>query len=69
MQKRDLRPFLYGGIASIAAEIGTFPIDTTKTRLQVAFDYCVRIFRQQIIANCFRFKVKRLTRYSFITLE
>ncbi|KAK3095911.1 hypothetical protein FSP39_020685 [Pinctada imbricata] len=31
----DWRPFLYGGFASIAAEFGTFPIDTTKTRLQV----------------------------------
>ncbi|XP_048744935.2 kidney mitochondrial carrier protein 1-like [Ostrea edulis] len=31
----DWRPFLYGGLASITAEIGTFPIDTTKTRLQI----------------------------------
>ncbi|XP_066931049.1 brain mitochondrial carrier protein 1-like isoform X2 [Clytia hemisphaerica] len=31
----DLRPFVYGGLASMAAEMGTFPIDTTKTRLQV----------------------------------
>lgn len=31
----DWRPFLYGGLASVAAECGTFPIDTTKTRLQV----------------------------------
>jgi len=31
----DWRPFLYGGLASITAECGTFPIDTTKTRLQV----------------------------------
>lgn len=31
----DLRPFVFGGLASMAAEIGTFPIDTTKTRLQV----------------------------------
>ncbi|GFR57836.1 kidney mitochondrial carrier protein 1 [Elysia marginata] len=31
----DWRPFLYGGLASIAAECSTFPIDTTKTRLQV----------------------------------
>ncbi|XP_073836884.1 mitochondrial uncoupling protein Bmcp-like isoform X1 [Musca autumnalis] len=33
--KRDLRPFVYGGLASIIAEFGTFPIDTTKTRLQI----------------------------------
>ncbi|XP_058063081.1 mitochondrial uncoupling protein Bmcp [Anopheles bellator] len=32
---RDWRPFVYGGMASIMAEFGTFPIDTTKTRLQV----------------------------------
>ncbi|BFZ00456.1 hypothetical protein BsWGS_03494 [Bradybaena similaris] len=31
----DWRPFLYGGLASITAECGTFPIDTTKTRLQI----------------------------------
>ncbi|XP_055868352.1 kidney mitochondrial carrier protein 1-like isoform X2 [Biomphalaria glabrata] len=31
----DWRPFVYGGLASIAAECGTFPIDTTKTRLQI----------------------------------
>ncbi|XP_077300326.1 uncoupling protein Bmcp mitochondrial [Arctopsyche grandis] len=31
----DWRPFLYGGVASITAEFGTFPIDTTKTRLQI----------------------------------
>ncbi|XP_035208620.1 kidney mitochondrial carrier protein 1-like [Stegodyphus dumicola] len=35
MVNRDWRPFAYGGLASIAAEFGTFPIDTTKTRLQV----------------------------------
>lgn len=32
---RDWRPFVYGGVASITAEFGTFPIDTTKTRLQI----------------------------------
>lgn len=31
----DWRPFVYGGLASVTAECGTFPIDTTKTRLQV----------------------------------
>ncbi|KAK9510834.1 hypothetical protein O3M35_005534 [Rhynocoris fuscipes] len=35
MGERDWRPFVYGGLASCAAEFGTFPIDTTKTRLQV----------------------------------
>lgn len=35
LDKRDIRPFIYGGLASITAEFGTFPIDTTKTRLQV----------------------------------
>ncbi|GAB0095475.1 Mitochondrial uncoupling protein Bmcp [Sergentomyia squamirostris] len=28
-------PFVCGGIASITAEFGTFPIDTAKTRLQI----------------------------------
>lgn len=32
---KDWRPFVYGGVASITAEFGTFPIDTTKTRLQI----------------------------------
>ncbi|XP_055385825.1 mitochondrial uncoupling protein Bmcp [Condylostylus longicornis] len=32
---RDWRPFIYGGLASITAEFGTFPIDTAKTRLQI----------------------------------
>ncbi|XP_054010505.1 mitochondrial uncoupling protein Bmcp [Hylaeus anthracinus] len=32
---KDWRPFIYGGLASIVAELGTFPLDTTKTRLQV----------------------------------
>ncbi|EDV96670.1 mitochondrial uncoupling protein Bmcp [Drosophila grimshawi] len=32
---KDWRPFIYGGMASITAEFGTFPIDTTKTRLQI----------------------------------
>ncbi|XP_031833424.1 uncoupling protein Bmcp mitochondrial [Nomia melanderi] len=32
---KDWRPFVYGGIASIIAELGTFPLDTTKTRLQI----------------------------------
>ncbi|KXJ23121.1 kidney mitochondrial carrier protein 1 [Exaiptasia diaphana] len=31
----DYRPFIYGGLASMTAELGTFPIDTTKTRLQL----------------------------------
>lgn len=35
MVNKDWRPFAYGGLASLAAEFGTFPIDTTKTRLQV----------------------------------
>lgn len=35
MGERDWRPFVYGGLASCTAEFGTFPIDTTKTRLQV----------------------------------
>lgn len=33
--EKDWRPFVYGGLASCTAEFGTFPIDTTKTRLQV----------------------------------
>lgn len=32
---KDWRPFVYGGLASIVAELGTFPLDTTKTRLQI----------------------------------
>ncbi|XP_064638915.1 kidney mitochondrial carrier protein 1-like isoform X2 [Lineus longissimus] len=32
---KDWRPFVYGGLASCIAECGTFPVDTTKTRLQI----------------------------------
>ncbi|EFA03336.1 mitochondrial uncoupling protein Bmcp [Tribolium castaneum] len=35
ISKRDWRPFVYGGLASCVAEFGTFPIDTSKTRLQI----------------------------------
>ncbi|CAH1781021.1 unnamed protein product [Owenia fusiformis] len=31
----DWRPFVYGGLSSVIAECGTFPIDTSKTRLQI----------------------------------
>lgn len=36
-RKNDLtwRPFVYGGLASVTAECFTFPIDTSKTRLQI----------------------------------
>lgn len=33
--RMDWKPFVYGGFASVVAEMGTFPIDTAKTRLQV----------------------------------
>uniref|UniRef100_A0AAQ5X5S9 Solute carrier family 25 member 14 n=2 Tax=Amphiprion TaxID=80969 RepID=A0AAQ5X5S9_AMPOC len=35
MPSLNWKPFIYGGMASIVAEFGTFPIDLTKTRLQV----------------------------------
>ncbi|NXP32471.1 KMCP1 protein, partial [Leiothrix lutea] len=35
MPALNWKPFIYGGLASITAECGTFPIDLTKTRLQV----------------------------------
>lgn len=35
VQGMSVKHFLFGGIASLTAEVGTFPIDTTKTRLQV----------------------------------
>ncbi|XP_059913392.1 brain mitochondrial carrier protein 1 isoform X2 [Gadus macrocephalus] len=35
MANLNWKPFIYGGMASIVAEFGTFPIDCTKTRLQV----------------------------------
>ncbi|XP_007666838.1 kidney mitochondrial carrier protein 1 [Ornithorhynchus anatinus] len=35
MSALSWKPFVYGGVASITAECGTFPIDLTKTRLQV----------------------------------
>uniref|UniRef100_UPI00398F71A0 brain mitochondrial carrier protein 1 isoform X1 n=2 Tax=Pristiophorus japonicus TaxID=55135 RepID=UPI00398F71A0 len=35
MSNLNWKPFVYGGLASVTAEFGTFPIDLTKTRLQV----------------------------------
>ncbi|XP_059993052.1 brain mitochondrial carrier protein 1 isoform X3 [Lagenorhynchus albirostris] len=35
MSGLNWKPFVYGGLASIVAEFGTFPVDLTKTRLQV----------------------------------
>ncbi|KRT80539.1 mitochondrial carrier protein, partial [Oryctes borbonicus] len=35
MGLNDWRPFIYGGLASCVAEFGTFPVDTSKTRLQI----------------------------------
>lgn len=40
MGDRDWRPFVYGGLASCVAELGTFPIDLTKTRLQIQGQVC-----------------------------
>jgi solute carrier family 25 protein 14/30 len=34
-KKMSVKHFVFGGIASLTAEMGTFPLDTTKTRLQV----------------------------------
>ncbi|CAB1326566.1 unnamed protein product [Coregonus sp. 'balchen'] len=35
MSNVNWKPFVFGGLASVTAECGTFPIDLTKTRLQV----------------------------------
>ncbi|XP_065499442.1 brain mitochondrial carrier protein 1 isoform X2 [Caloenas nicobarica] len=35
MSALNWKPFVYGGLASMVAEFGTFPLDLTKTRLQV----------------------------------
>ncbi|XP_076018499.1 kidney mitochondrial carrier protein 1-like isoform X1 [Genypterus blacodes] len=35
MSNNSWKPFVFGGLASITAECGTFPIDLAKTRLQV----------------------------------
>ncbi|XP_065702286.1 brain mitochondrial carrier protein 1 isoform X1 [Patagioenas fasciata] len=35
MSALNWKPFVYGGLASMVAEFGTFPVDLTKTRLQV----------------------------------
>jgi hypothetical protein len=34
-KRMSVKHFVFGGIASLTAEMGTFPLDTTKTRLQV----------------------------------
>ncbi|XP_010777032.1 brain mitochondrial carrier protein 1 [Notothenia coriiceps] len=35
MSNGSWKPFVFGGLASVTAECGTFPIDLAKTRLQV----------------------------------
>lgn len=40
MGPSDWRPFIYGGVSACIAEFGTFPIDTTKTRLQIQGGIC-----------------------------
>ncbi|KAG7261236.1 hypothetical protein CRUP_017241 [Coryphaenoides rupestris] len=35
MSTSSWKPFVFGGLASVTAECGTFPIDLAKTRLQV----------------------------------
>ncbi|XP_069020695.1 kidney mitochondrial carrier protein 1-like isoform X1 [Embiotoca jacksoni] len=35
MSTGSWKPFVYGGLASVTAECGTFPIDLAKTRLQI----------------------------------
>ena len=35
MAALNRKPFVYGGLASIPAECGTFPIDLTKMWLQI----------------------------------
>ncbi|XP_045115949.1 mitochondrial uncoupling protein Bmcp-like isoform X1 [Portunus trituberculatus] len=40
MGPSDWRPFIYGGVSACIAEFGTFPIDTTKTRLQIQGGRC-----------------------------
>ncbi|XP_076043337.1 uncoupling protein Bmcp mitochondrial isoform X2 [Oratosquilla oratoria] len=40
MGPSDWRPFVYGGVSACIAEFGTFPIDTTKTRLQIQGGKC-----------------------------
>lgn len=35
MSNVNWKPFVFGGLASVTAECGTFPIDLAKTRLQV----------------------------------
>lgn len=35
MSFNDIKPFVFGGVASVTAEVATFPVDTLKARLQV----------------------------------
>lgn len=52
-RRNDLtwRPFVYGGLASVTAECFTFPIDTSKTRLQIqgqASEAACSMLRQRV---------------------
>uniref|UniRef100_A0A3P9IV81 Solute carrier family 25 member 30 n=1 Tax=Oryzias latipes TaxID=8090 RepID=A0A3P9IV81_ORYLA len=46
MSNVNWKPFVFGGLASVTAECGTFPIDLTKTRLQVQGQVGDRRYRE-----------------------
>ncbi|XP_072361052.1 brain mitochondrial carrier protein 1 [Scyliorhinus torazame] len=46
MSNLNWKPFVYGGLASVTAECGTFPIDLTKTRLQVQGQFIDSHFKE-----------------------
>ncbi|KAG7467405.1 hypothetical protein MATL_G00153250 [Megalops atlanticus] len=46
MSSANWKPFIFGGLASVTAECGTFPIDLTKTRLQVQGQVCDSKYRE-----------------------
>ncbi|XP_038631226.1 brain mitochondrial carrier protein 1 [Scyliorhinus canicula] len=46
MSNLNWKPFVYGGLASVTAEFGTFPIDLTKTRLQVQGQFIDSRFKE-----------------------
>jgi hypothetical protein len=53
--KKSYEPFILGGVASCVSEIITFPIDVTKTRIQIEKKANVR-YRGTV--NCFLLIVK-----------
>jgi hypothetical protein len=55
MSLKAYEPFILGGVASCVSEAITFPIDVTKTRIQIENKYQLKY---RSVFNCFKVMLK-----------